>query len=166
MVRRFVLHTLIRLFQDLHAVAVSQPILVPLDKSRGEAGPRYGHNSDIMDALCCVHGLHTSGGILGVHPPRPGLLSATERLVGKCVSEIRNQCALVHFPSAVQNGVYNMLLLVGVTPRFELVITAARGLHMSTDFLIFALPLPVLPTLRMPRRQKWMLTLVFSLGFL
>ncbi|KAJ0115434.1 hypothetical protein J7T55_012714 [Diaporthe amygdali] len=39
------------------------------------------------------------------------------------------------------------------------------GLHMSTDFIIFALPLPVLPTLRMPRRQKWMLFLIFSLGF-
>ncbi|POS77163.1 hypothetical protein DHEL01_v204455 [Diaporthe helianthi] len=39
------------------------------------------------------------------------------------------------------------------------------GLHMSTDFIIFALPLPVLPTLRMPRRQKWMLAMVFSLGF-
>lgn len=37
---------------------------------------------------------------------------------------------------------------------------------MSTDFIIFALPLPVLPTLRMPRRQKWMLAMVFSLGFL
>ncbi|KAG8167497.1 hypothetical protein KVR01_003186 [Diaporthe batatas] len=42
---------------------------------------------------------------------------------------------------------------------------ASVGLHMSTDFIIFALPLPVLPTLRMPRRQKWMLAMVFSLGF-
>lgn len=84
MVWRFVLHAFFGLFQDLHAVALSQPIFIPLDQSRREAGPCHGHNSNIMDDLCCVHSLHTSGGILGLHPPRPGLLSAPERLVGKC----------------------------------------------------------------------------------
>lgn len=89
MVWRFVLHALFGLFQDLHAAAVSQPLLVPLDKSRREAGPCCGDTSDIMDDLCCFHSLHTAGGVLGVHPSRPGLLSAAERMVGKCVSSVR-----------------------------------------------------------------------------
>lgn len=163
---RFVLHALLRLFQDLHAVAISQLIFVSLDKSRWEAGPCHGHTSDIVDALCCVHRLHTSGGILGVHPPCRGVLSATERVVGKCVSNFHNLRVLVHVPVTLQNGICDILVSEETRLRFELVITPGRGLHMSTDFLIFALPLPVLPTLRMPRRQKWMLTLVFSLGFL
>jgi hypothetical protein len=39
------------------------------------------------------------------------------------------------------------------------------GLHMATDFLIFLLPLPVIFRLRLPRRQKIGLCLVFLLGF-
>lgn len=69
MVRRFVLHALFRLLQDIHGAAVSQFIFLSLDQSRREAGPCYGCNSDIVDALCCFHSLHTSGGILGVYPP-------------------------------------------------------------------------------------------------
>lgn len=94
MVRRFVLHVFIRLLQGLHAVAVSQPIFVPLDKSRWEAGPCHGHNRDTMDALCCVYCLHTSGGILGVHSPHRGLLPAPKRVVGKCVSKLQNPTRL------------------------------------------------------------------------
>lgn len=40
------------------------------------------------------------------------------------------------------------------------------GLHIATDFLIFLLPMPVITTLRLPRRQKYILVGVFTLGFL
>jgi len=39
-------------------------------------------------------------------------------------------------------------------------------LHVITDFIIFALPLPVLVKLNMNIKQKVALILVFSLGFL
>ena len=42
---------------------------------------------------------------------------------------------------------------------------ACAGLHMSTDVLIFMLPLPIIMVLRIPRRQKIALCGVFSLGF-
>lgn len=40
------------------------------------------------------------------------------------------------------------------------------GLHMSTDFLIFALPIPVIFSLRVHRRQKLVLYGIFTFGFL
>ncbi|KAK0732010.1 hypothetical protein B0H67DRAFT_566439 [Lasiosphaeris hirsuta] len=39
------------------------------------------------------------------------------------------------------------------------------GLHMATDFLIFLLPLPVVWTIMLPRRQKFALFGVFGFGF-
>ncbi|KAF4779775.1 hypothetical protein HER10_EVM0006529 [Colletotrichum scovillei] len=39
-------------------------------------------------------------------------------------------------------------------------------LHLATDFLIFLLPLPVIHTMRLPRRQKTGLYIVFCLAFL
>ncbi|KAK4154683.1 hypothetical protein C8A00DRAFT_32503 [Chaetomidium leptoderma] len=39
------------------------------------------------------------------------------------------------------------------------------GLHMVTDFLIFLLPMPVVWTIRLPRRQKLILSGVFGFGF-
>ena len=39
-------------------------------------------------------------------------------------------------------------------------------MHVITDFLIFALPLPAILGIKLPRRQKIGLLLVFSLGFL
>ena len=39
-------------------------------------------------------------------------------------------------------------------------------LHIVTDFIIFALPLPVLVKLNMRRKQKIGLLAVFALGFL
>ncbi|KAK3382149.1 hypothetical protein B0T24DRAFT_518844 [Lasiosphaeria ovina] len=39
------------------------------------------------------------------------------------------------------------------------------GLHMATDFLIFLLPMPVVWTILLPRRQKLILSGVFGLGF-
>ncbi|KAK3329169.1 hypothetical protein B0H66DRAFT_15054 [Apodospora peruviana] len=40
------------------------------------------------------------------------------------------------------------------------------GLHMVTDFLIFLLPMPVVWTIMLPKRQKIMLFGVFGLGFI
>ncbi len=40
------------------------------------------------------------------------------------------------------------------------------GMLMITDFLIFLLPLPVVWTLNVPRRQKYALFAIFGLGFL
>lgn len=40
------------------------------------------------------------------------------------------------------------------------------GLHMVTDFLIFMLPMPVVWTIRLPRKQKLILSGVFGFGFL
>ncbi|EGS17100.1 uncharacterized protein CTHT_0074290 [Thermochaetoides thermophila DSM 1495] len=40
------------------------------------------------------------------------------------------------------------------------------GLHMVTDFLIFMLPMPVVWTIKLPRRQKVILSFVFGFGFL
>ncbi|KAK0732455.1 hypothetical protein B0T21DRAFT_290971 [Apiosordaria backusii] len=40
------------------------------------------------------------------------------------------------------------------------------GLHMVTDFLIFLLPMPVVWSIRLPRRQKLALSGVFGFGFL
>ncbi|KAK0630351.1 hypothetical protein B0T17DRAFT_469900, partial [Bombardia bombarda] len=39
------------------------------------------------------------------------------------------------------------------------------GLHMATDFLIFLLPMPVVWTIMLPKRQKLILCGVFGLGF-
>jgi hypothetical protein len=39
-------------------------------------------------------------------------------------------------------------------------------MHIITDFIIFALPLPVLVKLRINKKQKVGLIAVFSLGFL
>lgn len=43
---------------------------------------------------------------------------------------------------------------------------ANTGMHLGTDYLIFALPIPVLYRLNLPRRQKMALFAVFALGFL
>ncbi|KAK3392729.1 hypothetical protein B0H63DRAFT_515948 [Podospora didyma] len=40
------------------------------------------------------------------------------------------------------------------------------GLHMATDFLIFLLPMPVVWSIMLPRRQKLILSGVFGLGFI
>ena len=40
------------------------------------------------------------------------------------------------------------------------------SLLMITDFLIFILPIPVVYSLQLPRRQKYILLCVFGLGFL
>lgn len=40
------------------------------------------------------------------------------------------------------------------------------GLHIAAEVLIVLLPLPVLLRLRLPRRQKYALVGVFTLGFL
>ncbi|KAK3693354.1 hypothetical protein B0T22DRAFT_496179 [Podospora appendiculata] len=39
------------------------------------------------------------------------------------------------------------------------------GLHMTTDYLIFLLPMPVVWSIMLPRRQKFILFGVFGLGF-
>ncbi len=43
---------------------------------------------------------------------------------------------------------------------------ANTGLLMTTDFLIFLLPMPVVWTLSLPRRQKYALVAIFGMGFL
>lgn len=43
---------------------------------------------------------------------------------------------------------------------------ALTGLQIGTDFLIFLLPLPVVWSIRAPKDQKIVLTIVFSFGFL
>ena len=40
------------------------------------------------------------------------------------------------------------------------------GLHAATDYLIFAVPLPKIWGMRLPRRQKVLLMGLFSLGFM
>lgn len=40
------------------------------------------------------------------------------------------------------------------------------AINLITDFIIFSLPLPVIKSLQLPRRQKVMLMGVFCLGFL
>jgi hypothetical protein len=42
---------------------------------------------------------------------------------------------------------------------------SSTGLHMVTDFLIFLLPMPIVWTIRLPRRQKLILSAVFGFGF-
>ncbi|KAL2192649.1 hypothetical protein P885DRAFT_47254 [Corynascus similis CBS 632.67] len=42
---------------------------------------------------------------------------------------------------------------------------SSTGLHMITDFLIFLLPMPVVWTIRLPRRQKIALSGIFGFGF-
>lgn len=41
-----------------------------------------------------------------------------------------------------------------------------NGLHVATDFFIFALPLPVIWNLQLPWRQKLAVVVLFALGFL
>ncbi|KAL2150964.1 hypothetical protein VTH82DRAFT_6062 [Thermothelomyces myriococcoides] len=43
---------------------------------------------------------------------------------------------------------------------------SSTGLHMATDYLIFLLPMPVVWTIRLPRRQKFALSCVFGFGFI
>ena len=40
------------------------------------------------------------------------------------------------------------------------------ALNIFTDFLIFALPLPVIKSLQLPRRPKLILYFIFGIGFL
>lgn len=39
-------------------------------------------------------------------------------------------------------------------------------LHVATDFMIFCLPMPVIMTLKFPRRQRLILLFLFAFGFL
>jgi len=43
---------------------------------------------------------------------------------------------------------------------------ANSGIHIATDVLIVLLPMPVISTLRLPRRQKMAVIGVFALGVL
>jgi hypothetical protein len=43
---------------------------------------------------------------------------------------------------------------------------ANSGIHIATDIIIVLLPIPVISTLRLPRRQKMAVVGVFTLGFL
>jgi len=43
---------------------------------------------------------------------------------------------------------------------------ASIGLHITTDFLIFSIPLPVVWKMRLPCQKKLGLALLFALGFL
>jgi hypothetical protein len=40
------------------------------------------------------------------------------------------------------------------------------GLHVTTDFIVFALPIPIITTLTISLRQKLLLAFLFGLGFL
>ncbi len=40
------------------------------------------------------------------------------------------------------------------------------GLHVVTDFLIFALPIPIVALMTMSLRQKLLIVVLFALGFL
>jgi hypothetical protein len=40
------------------------------------------------------------------------------------------------------------------------------GLHVSTDFIIFAMPIPIVSQITMRPREKLLLVLLFGLGFL
>ncbi|KAF5521068.1 Satratoxin biosynthesis SC1 cluster protein 4 [Colletotrichum aenigma] len=42
---------------------------------------------------------------------------------------------------------------------------AMAGVNLVSDFVIFSMPIPVIKSLQLPRRQKRMLLLVFGLGF-
>ncbi|KAJ0382942.1 hypothetical protein COL922a_011499 [Colletotrichum nupharicola] len=42
---------------------------------------------------------------------------------------------------------------------------AMAGVNLVSDFVIFSMPIPVIKSLQLPRRQKRMLLLVFALGF-
>lgn len=45
-------------------------------------------------------------------------------------------------------------------------LTACSSLGVFTDFLIFLLPIPMIMPLKLPRRQKIAVTVVFAIGFL
>lgn len=42
----------------------------------------------------------------------------------------------------------------------------AAGINITTDFIVFLLPIPLISTLQLPIRQKVLLYMVFGLGFL
>lgn len=42
----------------------------------------------------------------------------------------------------------------------------AAGMNISTDFIVFLIPIPLINSLQLPTRQKVLLFLVFCLGFL
>lgn len=42
----------------------------------------------------------------------------------------------------------------------------AAGINITTDFIVFALPIPLINSLQLPSRQKILLIMVFGLGFL
>jgi hypothetical protein len=42
----------------------------------------------------------------------------------------------------------------------------AAGINITTDFIVFLLPIPLINTLQLPIRQKILLIMVFCLGFL
>ncbi|KAK1761560.1 hypothetical protein QBC47DRAFT_31345 [Echria macrotheca] len=48
--------------------------------------------------------------------------------------------------------------------NFEAVWYAMAGVNVTTDFALFAMPIPVISSLRLPRRQKALLLVVFGLG--
>jgi hypothetical protein len=45
-------------------------------------------------------------------------------------------------------------------------IWAFVGLHISTDFIVFAIPIPIVTRLTMPLQQKLLLIGLFGIGFL
>lgn len=48
--------------------------------------------------------------------------------------------------------------------NFETVWYTMAGVNVATDFILFFLPIPVISSLHLPRRQKLMLLVVFGLG--
>lgn len=42
----------------------------------------------------------------------------------------------------------------------------AAGINITTDFIVFAMPIPLINSLQLPQRQKILLIMVFGLGFL
>jgi hypothetical protein len=48
----------------------------------------------------------------------------------------------------------------------KVVYFTSAAFNILTDFILFGLPLPILSQLQLPRRQKWLLIMLFGIGLM
>lgn len=73
------------------------------------------------------------------------------------------QCTPIHYRWERMNPMSN---LKGTCLQFDLLQYSTQGINIVTDLVLWLLPLRLITQVKLPRRQKWGLYIVFLLGFL
>ncbi len=64
------------------------------------------------------------------------------------------------------NAIWDKSITDAVCLDGRIVYFTSAGFNILTDFILFGLPLPILSRLQLPRKQKWLLILLFGIGLM